>query len=417
MTHLHIRRFSFKMILLLAAGFFFTLNGSKAQACEADFDFNQYGNQVHFANKSSGFYSTYFWDFGDGNTSTSNAPGHSYAAAGTYSVSLFLRDSLGCTDSLIKQVVIPAMPDHILGTVYFIDQGQTNIDHGVAYLIQFDSTQNTLTAVDTVAIDSNSMFYFDNIAPGEYLIKAALTSQSSHYNDYMPTYMDTSLFWNMAYSIEIGNNWFTDAFVYLLKGTNPGGPGFIGGNVTQGANKKAGPGDPLEGVSVLLLDMNNKAITSTWTDATGKFEFDNIPLMSYKVWPEIPGKTTDPMIVDLSQDNEEETGLEIFVNTTTVTGIFKSHLAYEPQVLDIYPNPSNGIININHKSAEGGNLQIRLLNSVGQVVLLRGLNAQPASVQSLTLDATALPRGFYYVEVLKSTSGNSASYVQKIVIE
>lgn len=42
---------------------------------------------------------TYFWDFGDGNTSTSENPTHAYAAGGTYNATLTVTNILGCTDS------------------------------------------------------------------------------------------------------------------------------------------------------------------------------------------------------------------------------------------------------------------------------------------------------------------------------
>ena len=43
---------------------------------------------VTFTNNSTGSITSYLWTFGDSNTSTAVAPVHSYASAGTYSVSL-----------------------------------------------------------------------------------------------------------------------------------------------------------------------------------------------------------------------------------------------------------------------------------------------------------------------------------------
>ena len=44
---------------------------------------------------------SYFWDFGDGGTSNSATPSHTYIAQGTYTVKLFITTSTGCTDSLV----------------------------------------------------------------------------------------------------------------------------------------------------------------------------------------------------------------------------------------------------------------------------------------------------------------------------
>ncbi len=42
---------------------------------------------------------TYDWDFGDGHTGTGVSPTHTYAAAGTYTVTLFVTDDGGATDA------------------------------------------------------------------------------------------------------------------------------------------------------------------------------------------------------------------------------------------------------------------------------------------------------------------------------
>ncbi|MEL6676903.1 MAG: PKD domain-containing protein, partial [Bacteroidota bacterium] len=44
----------------------------------------------------------FYWDFGDGNTSTAQSPTHTYLADGAYTVSLRVTDQNGCTDSLEK---------------------------------------------------------------------------------------------------------------------------------------------------------------------------------------------------------------------------------------------------------------------------------------------------------------------------
>lgn len=47
------------------------------------------------SNDPDGSIASYAWDFGDGNTGTGVAPSHTYAAAGTYTVSLVVTDNLG----------------------------------------------------------------------------------------------------------------------------------------------------------------------------------------------------------------------------------------------------------------------------------------------------------------------------------
>ncbi len=55
-------------------------------------------NGVGFTNLSSGPALKYFWNFGDGITSTQTNPRHTYSAEGIYTVSLNVTDAYGCTD-------------------------------------------------------------------------------------------------------------------------------------------------------------------------------------------------------------------------------------------------------------------------------------------------------------------------------
>ena len=53
---------------------------------------------------------TFAWDFGDGNTGTGQSPTHSYAVAGTYTVTLTVTDSGGLSDVSVTSAVIENRP-------------------------------------------------------------------------------------------------------------------------------------------------------------------------------------------------------------------------------------------------------------------------------------------------------------------
>lgn len=61
---------------------------------------------VTFTNLTSGVGNIYFWNFGDGNTSTSVDPTNTYTSTGTYTVCLTVTSAEGCTDSICKSVLI-----------------------------------------------------------------------------------------------------------------------------------------------------------------------------------------------------------------------------------------------------------------------------------------------------------------------
>ena len=62
---------------------------------------------VDFTNQSEGGLG-YFWDFGDGGTSTGNSPIHFYNTPGTYDVELIVTSDVGCEDTLLIESYINA---------------------------------------------------------------------------------------------------------------------------------------------------------------------------------------------------------------------------------------------------------------------------------------------------------------------
>jgi len=67
------------------------------------------GLTVTFTNSSTdtgGTISSYAWDFGDGNSSTTQNPSHTYAAGGTYNVKLTVTDNLGASNSKTQAVTV-----------------------------------------------------------------------------------------------------------------------------------------------------------------------------------------------------------------------------------------------------------------------------------------------------------------------
>jgi gliding motility-associated-like protein len=66
------------------------------------------GNNFVFTNNSTDASGplTYLWKFGDGATSTSPNPSHSYATQGVYNVTLIATNSIGCIDSIRKSMSV-----------------------------------------------------------------------------------------------------------------------------------------------------------------------------------------------------------------------------------------------------------------------------------------------------------------------
>ncbi|MEP1096425.1 MAG: PKD domain-containing protein, partial [Cyclobacteriaceae bacterium] len=65
-------------------------------------------DEVHFRNLSENAVE-YFWDFGDGETSTESDPSHAYVEEGKYDIKLVAINELGCADTLFRAAEIEAI--------------------------------------------------------------------------------------------------------------------------------------------------------------------------------------------------------------------------------------------------------------------------------------------------------------------
>ena len=68
-------------------------------------------NQLTYTNSSVGTGLTYSWNFGDGATSTSNSPTHTYAGVGTFTNTLIVYSTNGCSDTTVQSVTVLPKPN------------------------------------------------------------------------------------------------------------------------------------------------------------------------------------------------------------------------------------------------------------------------------------------------------------------
>ncbi len=121
------------------------------------------GDTVHFQNLSNGGFS-YFWDFGDGSTSTLFEPFHAYNAVGTYRVMLVALDSISCIkkDTDYVDVFIGGPPTVSFTPVSGICRGdstQLNITGGTSYAwLPNYNILNSNTNAPTVWPDTTTIY-------------------------------------------------------------------------------------------------------------------------------------------------------------------------------------------------------------------------------------------------------------------
>jgi PKD repeat protein len=362
--------------------------------CDAEFTVSDSGGVYFFSALNPIAGATYSWDFGDGNTSLLQNPTHTYSNPGAYVACLTLSAS-GCSDTKCDSIVInntPIQNGNIFGQVML---SSAFADFGVVFLIEYDSAAGTLSALDTVSIDSNGYYGFTNVPYGDYLIKAALSPASNDYWNYSPTYFGDELLWSDA-SVVTLNSATYNASINMQNIANPGGPGFVSGSVLQGANKTYGVGDPISDILILLYDQNNDLVSYRYSDNAGAFMLDNLDYGTYTVYPDVPGLTTIAYTLVLSASSSSA-GVSVYVNSTyvevqsMVTGIDTP----DATRIEAFPNPVSDRLVISLELDRAPNGSIMIHDMGGRIVY----QYQGALQGNQEVDFSEFSPGIYLVKI------------------
>jgi hypothetical protein len=75
--------------------------------------------------------------------------------------------------------------------------------------------------------------------------------------------------------------------------------------------------------------------------------------------------------------------------------------------INVYPNPTDGLLNIAFQTVTAQKLNVRVYNVMGQLVMSEQFNKVVAGKNNLTMDLSSLITGIYMVEVLGTQTQNS----------
>ena len=383
------------------------VTSSGSSGCHAKYSYTVSGLSVSFHDSSTAKGKiTYNWFFGDNTSSTVQNPTHSYSSAGTYYACLKIVDSANsCYNYYCDSIKLNSTtPLSISG--YVIVNKSRNKRIGTVYLIKFNPADSTLTAVATYHFYYNSYyntFKFDSLSPGSYRVKAALDSTDSFYTSIIPTYHDSALRWSSASVINLATYNITNAVIYMKKGSNPGGSGFIGGKVTQGANKK---GDPMGGIQITLTDSAGTPIGYTYSDAKGNFSFINLAYGTYQVYGEVLGVIAYSGFVTISSGEAVIDNVLVTVSSQSVTTTISTTgiMAVPVAGFKTYPNPADGKFNISFFNENSHAMNLKVFDMNGREVYTKALVT--AGTQIVSINTSTYANGIYIIELRDNVNGN-----------
>lgn len=330
-------------------------------------------------------------------------------SAGTTVISYLVT---GCSGAVYATTTINVLSDCISGNILFSAGAGSSTDLKV-WLIKYNPTTLMLTAVDSTIgeyVTSGIFRYvFCNVGADSFRVKAAYDSifftSSTHY---LPTYHNASSFWNTATVINhsLGVHDLNKNINMGIGTTTSPGPGFIGGDVTTGANKGTADGDPVPGLLVVCVnDATGAVVQHTYTDATGAYEFTNLALGTYRIHPEfINYATVAYPAVTLSAASTSMTAASFRKNTLskTITPILVSvKEVANPQnvMVTVHPNPAHNQFTLTVDGQVAANVTAYLCDITGKV-----LQTIPTTTATTTIDVSGLPMGLY---LLRYTDGSN----------
>ncbi len=313
-------------------------------------------------------------------------------------------------------------------TVTNIDgiSGNVLFGSGAAYgplkiwLITYDAGTGMLEAVDSITtyISGTSKYYqFLGKPTDNYRVKAAVVDSFSTSTGYIPTYHTSSFYWNTATVIaHTSGTADVNKDINMITGTPTSGPGFVGGNVSAGANRGTTTGDPVEGMLMNIVNSSNVLIQSVRTDANGDYSFSNLPLGTYTVFPDsLNYLTTTYDNITLTSSATSMTAASFTQNalSKTITPIVTSVNAVSNiSSITVFPNPASNKLTLQWAAKNADNGTVTISDITGREVYSSAISFA-AGTGVKTVDLSSFVNGLYIVSVKSATS----SYTTKVQVQ
>ena len=347
------------------------------------------------------------WDFGDGTTAQGQNQTHTYEANGNYLVCLSItNDSATCTNTYCHTIHI-GNDEPPLTELHNIGGKVTNADGSLAqyalvYLVRYNNIGGGMllaTDVQVIMPEDEGEYKFQNIPTGNYLVKAALMPLDVNYANNLPTYYLSANIWSEAVTIELNED-LEQIDIQLIAGSNPGGPGFVSGLITEGAGRADAP-IATEGLTVMLTTETGTPIAYTFTNADGTFSLANLPYGTYQVWVDVPGMYQQPYTITITPTQSQINNVSLSVSQTA-TATVEPELNY---TLSINPNPTNNYATVDVSFETPTGFVAYMYDLSGKIVT-QIVESQANTQHHLTINVANLPAGTYIFEM--QVKGQSA---------
>jgi len=127
-------------------------------------------------------------------------------------------------------------------------------------------------------------------------------------------------------------------------------------------------------------------------------------------------RTLDPSLITtiyiaFIQANNESTEFDFSIENIRFKNTEKSYLSFDPNKLNLYPNPTSEVVNITHKFAENSDVVISVYDTKGTLVQQKNVSAYKG-IQSFELNFNKLEQGVYII----SLYANEGVFTSKLLL-
>ncbi len=338
---------------------------------------------------------SWYWEFGDGNSSNEQNPVYTYATQGTFNACLTivtLNNEDSCISTYCEDVVIQNLPMYYMGGNTFA--GMYQLDDGFAYAYQYDN--GSYTEVYSQVMDSLGYYLFSPFE-GSYHVKVEPMPSSAYYNTYMPTYYGDVIHWEEAQMISLNQNIFNADINLVEMAVTIPGTGVISGHIFHQNGSR--DDNPASDIQIMLADESGNYVGMIFSDESGYFEFDALSNGTFTIYAEVMGKSMVPKNFTLSDEIQHVDDVVMVIGENDIVfGIEDVASQYLDNISDIYPNPVSSTIKIDVEMKEASRLEFRVLSLTGQTMLQQQFDM--SNSESIELNTSDLNAGMYLLEII-----------------
>lgn len=461
-----------RLLLTLIVVPFLGIMQANAQGCQADFVQDSIScPNVSFVDASTGNFPivNWFWDFGDGNTSTLQNPWHSYTVDGTFNVCLTTVTSDSCVSVTCQTVDINCLgggggavcqANYVLDTnicpnVSFIDlstssssivnwywdfgDGNTSISQNPSHSFSANGAYNvclTTVSADSCAstycsiVDINclgggsvcqSNFALDSsICPNvSFLDFSTAQAQIISWNwDFGDGNTSISQYPSHTYSANgnytvclttISSDSCASTFCSTVNISCLGGGG---GTPCQASFTSASYPDSTGGTVMYITNTStvSPGMSYFWDFGDGNTSTDQYPVYAYTadgtyiLCLTISDSSCTSTYCDTIVVTGSQNGFTLVANPAASASVENLELISGVQ---LYPNPTNHNLILNMESAEATEIEVSIVNVTGQVVG-HSIHQIGTGSNEIKLYTEELMKGYYFVKINASIANVEA---------